>query len=202
MKKPRIHRTEAEIAQIRAERAEKKAKREAEQAIQEELQKLFPSDKATRSSLKKLASYLRDQRKLALEKGIPEFTLPEEVKKAIVFAFTYLDYNDYRDELGEVSIEGLKIQDKEVKKFIFDFNDKLLARGKIDMGWTSRLLSKKYVSRYGWKLLRDHASEFSACAKIVRKFLEAWVDNPDVWKQWQRLAEEDGGPVDLREFFV
>ncbi len=200
MKKPQ--RTEAEIAQLRAERAEKRAKREAEQKIQEELNTLFPSEKATKVCLKKLAAYLREQRKLALETGTAEFMLPEDVRKTIIFAFTYLDYDKYRDELGLVSIEGLKIQDKEIKKFVFDFNDKLFSKGKVDMGWISKFLNKKYVSRYGWKLLRDHASEFSVCSKIVLKLLEAWTESPEVWKQWHRLAEEDGGPVDLREFFA
>lgn len=200
MRKPQ--RTEAEIAQLRAERAEKRAKREAEQKIQEELNTMFPSEKATKTRLKKMAAFLRELRKHALGEEITEFKLPEDVRKNIIFAFTYLDYDEYRDELGLVSIEGLKIQDKEIKKFIFDFNDKLFSKGKIDMGWVSKFLSKKYVSRYGWKLLRDHASEFSVCSKIVLKLLEPWTESPEVWTQWHRLADEEGGPVDLREFFA
>lgn len=190
--------SEAQIAEKRAARAEKKAQK----ASAEEIKKMFPGFEATKECLRDLKRKIRTCRKEAVEKGVTNFELPEELKRPFYLAFQKLDYNQYRAELGDLSIEGLKVQDREVKAFTYRFNDKLLADGFIDFGWIIRMLGKKYVSRYGWALLRNHAALLSmrgGC--ILSDFFCEWAKDPDTWKKWERLALEDGKPADIRELY-
>lgn len=190
--------SEAQIAEKRAARAEKKAQK----ASAEEVRKMFPGFEKTKDYLRYLKHEIRNRRKEAVEKGITSFSLPEELRQPFYLAFQKLDYNQYRAELGDLSIEGLKVQDREVKVFTFHFNDKLLADGFIDFGWIIRMLGKKYVSRYGWALLRNHAALLSMRGgTILGDFFDVWAKDPDTWKKWERLALEDGKPADIRELY-
>lgn len=190
--------SDALIAEKRAARAEKKAQK----ASAEEVRKMFPGFDATKEYLRYLKREIRNRRKEAVAKGITSFSLPDELKHPFYLAFDKLDYNEYRAELGDLSIEGLKVQDREVKVFTYHFNDKLLADGFVDFGWIIRMLGKKYVSRYGWALLRNHAVLLSMIGgSILGDFFDVWAKDPDTWKKWERLALEDGKPADIRELY-
>jgi len=197
------------IAEKRAARANKKAqiaaKAEQEKVRQAELDEtrtLFSTEEKTKKILKNLQVEIREYRKKALAEKNEEFELPESLKRPYILAFEKLTYNHFRKELGALSIEGLKIQDREVKIFTYNFVDNLLANGFIDMGWVISMLNKKYVSRYGWALLRKHADLLAnPGGYILGDVLDEWADDPDTWMKWERLAKEDGLPVDTRELY-
>ena len=197
--------SDEQIAAKRAERAAKKIKAEAEQEAKQDLERYFPAGKR-KARLQKLQKELRELRKQAVREGINRLTLPEELKKPYYVAFTLLaptakEFNKYREYLGDLLIEGLKIQDREVKIFSYDYLDKLMGAGFYDVGFLYKMLSKKYVSRYGWKLLRKYASNFKIGYVVFVGQLEAWADDPKTWENWRRLASEDHKPVDTRELF-
>lgn len=197
------------IAQKRAERArkkEEKAKKEeeerAEKAVQASISHYFSNSRKTKDFLAKLGEEIRNQRKAWLSEGITEATLPENLKKPYYLAFERLDYNHYRKVMGPLAIEGLKIQDKEMKIFTFNFVDKLLSDGFVDMGWIISMLNKKYVSRYGWALLRKHAKTLGdPGGNLIGGILDEWADDHDTWVKWEKLAAQDGLPVDTRELY-
>jgi len=233
--------TDEEIAEIRAQRARKKA----EQTSQKEIRRFFPSFEAhasnygnsysrnydnTKEYLRYLAAEIRAFRKSAVEKGKKKLTLIEQLKEPYHLAFTrlaptYKEYNEYRNELGDLLIEGLKIQDREVKVFTYDYVDKLLTDGFVDWGWFTRMLAKNYVSRYGWALIRKHSDLLGRFGgDILGPQLDEWATGDkfpcdesvpeDVreenrhknaelkkitWANWTRLSSEDGKPADMRE---
>jgi len=242
-KKEKIVRTDAEIAELRAKRAQKKA----EMASRNEIRQFFPSFEAhastlgnsysqsfdnTKEYLRYLASEIRAFRKYNVEKGEKKKALKEELKTPYHLAFTRLaptskEYNAYRNELGDLLIEGLKIQDREVKVFSYHYVDKLLTDGFVDWGWFTRMLAKNYVSRYGWALLRKHKALLGQFGgDILGDQLDEWAEGKkypcddslpaDVraenqrknaelkkvtWANWTRLSSEDGLPADMREVF-
>lgn len=189
--------SDEEIAEKRAARAKKKA----EQKKIAELKAMFPTENKTKIILRNLAEAVRTQRKQAVADGVTRLSLPKELKELIYMAFE-LDYNHYRDELSDLSIEGLKVQDREVKMFTYHFNDELLSQGIFDFGWITRMLNKQYVSRYGWKLLRDHRDVLAPQGRfILRKSFDRWAEVEDAKMKWERLANEDGLPVDMQEVY-
>jgi hypothetical protein len=211
-RRERIVRTDAEIAEIRAQRAEKKA----QEASKEEIRRFFPSYKIqgkgylrsyedTKEYLRYLAAEIRAFRKDAVEKGEQKIALIEQLKRPYHLAFTRLaptsqEYNEYRNELGDLLIEGLKIQDREVKVFSYHYVDKLFEEGFYDWGWITRMLAKKYVSRYGWALLRKHADKLGQFGgDILGDLLDEWAKDKKTQENWERLSREDGKPADMRE---
>lgn len=243
MAKEKIVRTDAEIAELRALRAEKKAK----MASKNEIRQFFPSFEAhastlgdsyshsfdnTKEYLRYLAAEIRAFRKDAVERGEKKLALTEQLKTPYHIAFTRLaptskEYNAYRNELGDLLIEGLKIQDREVKVFSYHYVDKLLTDGFVDWGWFTRMLAKNYVSRYGWALLRKHQEQLGRFGgDILGDQLDEWAEgrkypcddslpvdvreenqrkNAELkrvtWANWRRLSSEDGLPADMREIF-
>jgi len=203
MAKEKVTRTDAEIAKLRAERAEKKAK----MASKEEVNQYFSNFEDAKEYLRYLAGEIRAFRKSAVEKGITKLSLPEQLKTPYHLAFTRLapthkEYNEYRNELGDLLIEGLKIQDRELKVFSFNYVDKLFEEGFVDWGWITRMLAKKYVSRYGWALLRKHQDVLCRFGgDILGDQLDEWAEDPKTWANWRRLSSEDGKPADMREIF-
>jgi hypothetical protein len=206
--------TDEEIAEKRAARAERKA----EQASLNEIRQYFPSYEVhgrmyarnfenTKEYLRYLATEVRAFRKDAVEKGQTKIALIESLKKPYYLAFTrlaptYKEYNEFRNELGDLLIEGLKIQDREVKVFSYHYVDKLMSDGFIDWGWIVRMLGKKYVSRYGWALLRKHQDKLDKLGgDILGKQLDEWAEDPKTISDWERLSSEDGKPADMREIF-
>jgi hypothetical protein len=203
MAKEKIKRTDAEIAELRALRAQKKAK----MASKEEVNQYFSNFEDAKEYLRYLAGEIRAFRKSAVERGIAKLSLPEQLKTPYHLAFTRLapthkEYNEYRNELGDLLIEGLKIQDREVKVFSFNYVDKLFDEGFVDWGWITRMLAKKYVSRYGWQLLRKHQGQLGMFGgDILGPQLDEWAEDPKTWENWRRLSSEDGLPADMREVF-
>jgi hypothetical protein len=192
-------RTDEEIALIRAQRAEKKAKK----ASLEEVNKYFPNEEATKNSLSYLQREIRQFRKKAVDAGITKVVLPDELKHPFYLAFERLGYDTYRPELGDLLIEGLKLQDREVKVFSYRYLDTLFTEKGVDFGWLSRMLAKRYVSRYGWQLMRKHATPGSLLVsfggEILKEALEMWAKDAKTQKDWARLSREDGKPADMRE---
>ena len=194
------------IAAKRAVRAKKRAEQEeksnAEKKAQEAvkaMEEYFPNFNRTREFLRILQEEIRSQRKLGLERKKDKFNLPVHLREPYFLAFNVLDYNSCRVELGALAIEGLKIQDREVKMFTYEFLDNMLTEGFVDMGWILSMLNKKYVSRYGWALLRKHSEMLSnPGGNIIGDILDEWADDADTWKKWEALAKEDGKPVDTR----
>ncbi|MBR1605553.1 MAG: hypothetical protein IJ660_05560 [Alphaproteobacteria bacterium] len=233
--------SDEEIAKIRAQRAGEKAKRTS----REEVRQFFPSYEAhvtkfgksysrnydeTKEYLRYLAAEIRAFRKDNVEKGKKKEALKEQLKIPYHLAFTrlaptYKEYNEYRNELGDLLIEGLKIQDRELKVFTYNYVDKLLTDGFVDWGWFTRMLAKNYVSRYGWALLRKHSDLLGQFGgDILGPQLDEWANGEkfpcdesvpeDVreenrrknaelkeitWANWTRLSSEDGKPADMRE---
>lgn len=187
--------------EVIAEKRAARAKKRAEQKKIAELKAMFPTEEKTRVNLRILVEDVRAQRKKAVAEGVTRLSLPKELKEQIYMAFE-LDYNHYRDELGDLSIEGLKVQDREVKMFTYHFNDDLMSQGIFDFGWIIRMLNKKYVSRYGWKLLRRHRSLLAPQGRfILGAYFDQWAEDEDAKMKWKRLAKEDGLPVDMREVY-
>ena len=197
------------IAAKRAARAKKRAEQEertrAEKEAQESfraMEEYFPNFNRTGEFLRILLEEIRSQRKLGLERKKEKFNLPDSLRKPYFLAFKVLDYSTCRIELGALAIEGLKIQDREVKMFTYEFLDNMLAQGFVDMGWILSMLNKKYVSRYGWALLRKHSEMLSnPGGNIIGDVLDEWADDADTWKKWEALAKEDGKPVDTRVLY-
>lgn len=178
-----------------AKRAEAK---QAEKAIEQRLEQYFPNEKDTKARLRCLQSIIRDKRKDAEEKG--PLTLPNDLEELCLSAFQ-LNFETYRDELLDLSIEGLKIQDGKIDESTYNFLDKLLESGFMDYGWLVRMVSKRTVSRYGWKLLRNHADQLSLANSVIAHELAKWADDPATRAVWHNLAQEDGKPEDMREVF-
>jgi len=199
-KKEKIIRTEEEIAELRALRAEKKAK----QTPEKEVSTYFPNNEATKDFLTELQRKIRKFRKEAVEKGITKEPLKDDLKIPFYLALSKLDYDAYRPELGALLIEGLKLQDREIKVACYHYLDKLFTEKKgVDFGWVAQMLNKRYVSRYGWALLRKHAVPGSLLVlyggDILGDQLDEWAQDPKTQTDWLRLASEDGKPVDMRE---
>ena len=192
-------RTDEEIAQLRAQRAEKRAKK----ASLEEVKRYFPNEESTKDNLSTLQRNIRQFRKKAVEAGITKVVLPDELKRPFYLAFERLSYDTYRPELGDLLIEGLKLQDREVKVFSYRYVDTLFTANGVDFGWLSRMLAKRYVSRYGWQLIRKHATPGSHLilfgGEILKEPLEMWAKDAKTQKDWERLSREDGKPADMRE---
>ncbi len=187
--------------EVIAEKRAARAKKRAECKGNAELKAMFPTEEKTKEVLRALVDKVRYHRKRAVDEGITSFSLPKELKEAIYMAFK-LNYSIYRVELGDLSIEGLKVQDREVKAFTYHFNDGLMSQGIFDFGWIIRMLNKKYVSRYGWKLLRKHRNLLAPQGRfILGAYFDQWAKNEDTQLKWERLAKEDGLPVDMREVY-
>jgi hypothetical protein len=197
------------IAAKRAVRARKKVEQEEKDRAEKEFQdafiaikKFLPDFQQTKVFLKMLQEEIRTQRKLGLERKKEKFTLPSSLREPYFLAFKVLDFSNYRVELGALAIEGLKIQDRDVKMFTYEFLDNILANGFVDMGWVTCMLNKKYVSRYGWALLRKHSEKLSKPGGyILGDILDEWADDSDTWKKWEKLAKQDGKPVDTRKLY-
>ncbi len=198
-KKTKIVRTDAEIAEIRAQRAEKKA----QQASQNEVSRYFPGYEATKDILSGLQRKIREFRKQAVEAGITKVILPDDLKRPFCLALGRLDYNTYRPEIGDLLIEGLKIQDREMKVLSYHYLDRLFTAKGVDMGWLMRMLNKRYVSRYGWALIRKHATPDSFLVQfggdILGDQLDEWAKDKKTQENWARLSREDGRPADMRK---
>jgi hypothetical protein len=191
--------SEAEIAAKRAARAEKKA----QQMAQKEVKEFFPFSKKTTDTLWKLRHDIREFRKDAVAKGIKKVNLPEEWKQTIYLAFEKLDQNEYRDVFWSLITECLKVQDREIKCLAYDTADRWLSEGRVDFGWLLSLLGRNYVSRYGWALLRKHADKLAPIGSLILKDnFNYWAEDPETWKKWNRLAEEDGLPADIRVLYA
>ena len=190
---------EEEIAAKRAARAQKKAR----QVEEKELKKVFPSRKETIELLWQLRNKVRDFRKDAVEKGITKVNLPEEWKEVIALAFEKLDHDVYHDVLWSLITECLKVQDRKVKRLAFNTADRWISEGKVDFGWLLCMLNRRYVSRYGWELLRKHAETLAPIGHYVLKSsFDYWAKDPATWEKWNRLASEDGLPADIRELYA
>ncbi len=205
-----VEATDEEIMRKRAERAAKKQKH----AAQQEIIAMFPDFEQTKSQLRRWTAQIRFLRKQAVEKNIRKFVLPEDLKKKVYMAYKNLPYLDsqveptakgglaynYQTELGDLAIEGLKIQDRELKVATFNYLNENIFPIIIDWPMILRMLNKYYVSRYGWALLRNFSDRMPVYAgDLLGEDLDRWAQNPETQEQWKKLAQEDGKPVDIRE---
>lgn len=214
--------TDDEIAQKRAERAERKRKKIEEIELlkkkeedEAKILKWFPDFETTKNELRNLTAEIRDRRHQAVKENIDKgtFKLPEDVRERIKRAFMYLPYLDsqikpkakgglsknYQIELGDLAIECLKIQDREVKKATFKYMNVIFTIV-IDWPFLMRMLNKYYVSGYGWRLMRVHAHNMPDYAgDLLGAEFDKWAKNPKTQEQWRKLAKEDGMPIDIRE---
>jgi len=190
---------EAEIAAKRAARAEKKAKK----AEENEVNTIFSTHQKTTDLLWTLRNNVREFRKNAVEQGITKVNLPDEWKNLIALAFAKLNHGAYRDVLWSLVTECLKVQDREIKCLAYDTADQWIAEGKVDFGWILGMLSRRYVSRYGWALLRNHAETLAPIGSVLLKdIFTEWSNDPDTQAKWNRLASEDGLPADMNELYA
>lgn len=199
-KKERIIRTEEEIAELRAKRAEKKAK----ESSKEEFLFYFPNKAKTKVILTELYRRIRKFRKELVVEGVTKKTLKDELKRPFYLALSKLEYDRYRTELGALLIEGLKLQDREIKVACYHYLDNLFSEKKsVDFGWIAQMLSKRYVSRYGWALLRNHSKPKSILVMyggdVLGDLLDEWAEDEKTREKWALLSQEDGKPADMRE---
>jgi hypothetical protein len=213
-----------EITAKRKARAEKKRQQEEQEKLlrqqkakEEKILLWYPDFETTKKNLRQLTEKVRNRRKKAVEKG-ETFVLPKKTRKKILRAYKYLPYLDsqvaknakgglaynYQIELGDLAIEGLKIQDKVIKVATFKYMDTIFSMI-IDWPFLIRMLNKYYVSRYGWALIRIHAKNMPDYAgDLLKHDMDRWADkqaHPETWKKWEQLALKYGGPVDIRELF-
>lgn len=187
-----------EITEILSEMSEEDLKRRKEIA-----EKLYNEHLSTHEKRKKFiydfAEELRSFRKTAVETGNEEQTkLDEERLIAFLMIFKLCPLSIYRKQIGNVLIEGLKYQQKSIKHYCFEYADKHINDGFVDMGWWSKLLNKKYVSKYAWKLLRVHFDKIPTYARIVLvESIKFWAKDELTQKKWKELDEELGKHFDF-----
>jgi hypothetical protein len=192
--------TDEEMAELRAKQAEVEAKKKPNK----EFLGYFPDYEDNKTALRKLADDIRNFRKNKLKEGVDHVDLPQGLKAPFYLALDRLDYDTYRPEIGTLLIEGLKLQDREIKVASYHYLDNLFTKiGQVDFGWLCMMLNRRYVSRYGWKLLRKHATEGSHLLKfggdVLGDALDEWAKDEKTQKDWVRLSQEDGKPADMRE---
>jgi hypothetical protein len=192
--------TDEEMAELRAKQAEAQAKKTPNQ----EFLAYFPDYEDNKTALRKLADDIRLFRKNKLKEGVDHVDLPQGLKAPFYLALDRLDYDTYRPEIGTLLIEGLKIQDREIKIASYHYLDNLFTKiGQVDFGWISQMLARRYVSRYGWMLMRKHAKSGSHLllfgGAILGDLLDEWAKDSKTQKDWERLSQEDGKPADMRE---
>jgi hypothetical protein len=208
--------TDEQKAELQVKRAEAKAKK----TPNEEFLGYFPEYEDNKTALRKLAEDIRNFRKNKLKEGIDHVSLPLGLKEPFYLALDRLDYDTYRPEIGVLLIEGLKIQDREIKIASFHYLDNLFTKvGQADLGLLSQMLAKRYVSRYGWQLIRKHAVTgshlYNYGGYFLGDLLEDWANGTvlkeesekhknselkeKTWTDWKRLSQEDGKPADMRE---
>lgn len=149
--------------------------------------------------IREFAAKLREVRKDAVETGNEEQTaLDEERQIAFLMIFRFCPLDIYRKQLGDVLIEGLKYQQKDIKRYCFEYANKHISDGFIDIGWWSKLLNKKYVSKYGWKLLRLNARQIPSYARVaLAEAVNYWASDEITQKKWKELDEEFGQHFDF-----
>lgn len=195
--------TDEEKAELKAKQAEAQAKKMPNQ----EFLGYFPGFEDNKTALRRLTDDIRNFRKNKLKEGVEHVDLPQGLKAPFYLALNRLDYNTYRPEFEILLIEGLKIQDREIKVASYHYLDNLFTKiGQVDFGWLCMMLNRRYVSRYGWKLLRDHAKPgshlFLYGGAILGDLLDEWAKDEKTQKDWVRLSQEDGKPADMREILL
>ena len=124
--------------------------------------------------------------------------LDEERQIAFLMIFRFCPLSIYRKQLGDVIIEGLKYQQKDIKRYCFEYAHQHISDGFIDVGWWSKLLNKKYVSKYGWKLLRLNASLIPVYARVaLTESINFWAKDDLTRKKWKELDDEFGTHFDF-----
>ena len=159
----------------------------------------FSSHEARKTFIREFAAELREARKNAVETGNEEQTaLDEERQIAFLMIFRFCPLSIYRKQLGDVIIEGLKYQQKDIKRYCFEYAHQHISDGFIDVGWWSKLLNKKYVSKYGWKLLRLNASLIPVYAMVaLTESINFWANDDLTRKKWKELDDEFGTHFDF-----
>ena len=155
--------------------------------------------------IRNFAAELRNSRKKALAANDDKLTiLDEERQIALLMILKYCPLNIYCKQIGDVLIEGLKYQQKDIKHYCFEYADKHIGHGFIDMGWWKRLLGKQYVSKYAWKLLRIHSDKIPSYARsVLADDIKFWAQDKTTQNKWQELDSEFGSHYDfVKEFAV
>ena len=186
------------LSQMSAEDMERRSK--IAQRLYEEH---FLSHQQKKEFIRQFAAELRSARKDALAAGDDKITaLNEERQIAFLMIFKFCPLETYYRQIGDVLIEGLKYQQKDIKRYCFEYADKHIGAGFVDVGWWKKLLGKKYVSKYAWKLLRTHIDQIPPYAKIVlTDDIKFWAQDETTQKKWQELDEEIGTHFDfVKEF--
>lgn len=165
----------------------------------------FSSHQQKKEFIRNFAAELRSARKGALAAGNDDITaLNEERLVAFLLIFTKCKLDIYRNQIGDVLIEGLKYQQKDIKRYCFEYANKHIGAGFVDMGWWKRLLGKQYVSKYAWKLLRLNADKIPSYARaVLTDDIKFWARDETTQKKWQELDAELGSHYDfVKEFTV
>ncbi len=159
----------------------------------------FKSHEHRKAFIREFAATLRENRKNAVETGNEEQTkLDEERLIAFLMIFKFCPFVSYRKQVGDVLIEGLKYQQKDIKKYCFEYAQERILEGFSDIGWWMKLLNKKYVSKYAWKLLRINAESIALCARVALKdAIIFWSKDEVTQDKWHELDEEFGTHFDF-----
>ena len=111
---------------------------------------------------------------------------------------TSKDIKEEDKRLLEGVIQKKKKQQKDIKRYSFQKDNQHISDGFIDVGWWSKLLTKKYVSKYGWKLLRLNASLIPVYARVaLTESINFWAKDDLTRKKWKELDDEFGTHFDF-----
>lgn len=159
----------------------------------------FSNHEKRKAFVREFAANLREIRKNAVETGNEEQTqLDEERRIAFLMIFKFCPFVSYRKQIGDVLIEGLKYQQKDIKKYCFQYAHEHILEGFSDIGWWMKLLNKKYVSKYAWKLLRINAETIPQCARVaLSDSINFWAQDKVTQKKWQELDDEFNAHFDF-----
>lgn len=184
-----------EITEILTQMSEADQKRRTEIA-QRLYQQHFSTYEARKSFIREFAEELRLARKNALKTGNEKQTeLDEERQIAFLMIFRFCPVDLHRQQIGDVLIEGLKYQQKDIKRYCYEYADK---NGFLDIGWIHRMLDKKYVSKWSWKYLRVHYNDIVPTARVILlEKIKFWAEDAVTQKKWKELDQEFGEPFDF-----
>ena len=159
----------------------------------------FKSHEHRKAFIREFAATLRENRKNAVETGNEEQTkLDEERLIAFLMIFKFCPFVSYRKQVGDVLIEGLKYQQRTSRNTASSMLRNAFLEGFSDIGWWMKLLNKKYVSKYAWKLLRINAESIALCARVALKdAIIFWSKDEVTQKKWHELDEEFGTHFDF-----
>ncbi len=159
----------------------------------------FKSHEHRKAFIREFAATLRENRKNAVETGNEE---QNQTRRGTLDCFPddiqILPVRQLSQTSGRRPDWRTEISTKDIKKYCFEYAQERILEGFSDIGWWMKLLNKKYVSKYAWKLLRINAESIALCARVALKdAIIFWSKDEVTQKKWHELDEEFGTHFDF-----